>query len=39
MGVTHLELINFLELFQVRHQPYSIFQSFEEFYLKLYHFG
>lgn len=36
---TYLKLIDFLKLFQIRYQSDSIFQSFQKFYLKLYHFG
>lgn len=32
-------MIDFLELFQIRDQSHSIFQSFQKFYLKLDHFG
>lgn len=37
-GEAYLELVNFFKLFQIRDQSYSIFQSFKEFDLKLYHF-
>lgn len=35
----YLKLLNFLKLFQVWNQPYSIFKSFQEFYLECYHFS
>lgn len=39
VNIFYLKLLNFLKLFQVWNQPYSIFQSFQELHLECYHFS